>query len=132
MIISHLFFSQMVVLSVYNFYTSTSRRPSRAGQTSSSEPQPCRTREQSLSERTQRRQSRGRRCDRHPDKHVSMLAVPMMLQETDNGVVTTDGARGRGERVGGAEEDTAGLDGVTTLPDHGADGAATHVCTLSV
>jgi hypothetical protein len=48
-----------------------------------------------------------------------------------NGVVTTDGARGRGERVGGTEEDTAGLDSVTTLPDHGADGAATHVCILS-
>ena len=43
------------------------------------------------------------------------------------GEVTTDGARGGGEGVGGAEEDTAGLDGVTSLPDHGADGARGHV-----
>lgn len=47
--------------------------------------------------------------------------------KTYNGEVTTDGARGGGERVGGTEEDTAGLDGVATLPDHGADGAGTHV-----
>lgn len=68
-----------------------------------------------------------------------------------DGEVTTDGAGGRGQRVGGAEEDckrkilasdnetraegygfiwirtTAGLDGVTALPDHGADGARQHV-----
>lgn len=46
---------------------------------------------------------------------------------TYNGVVTTDGARGGGKRVGGTEDGTAGLDGVTALPDHGADWAATHV-----
>jgi hypothetical protein len=45
-----------------------------------------------------------------------------------NGVVTTDGAGGRGEGVGGTEDGTAGLDGVTALPDHGADGARVHVC----
>jgi hypothetical protein len=45
-----------------------------------------------------------------------------------NGKVTTDGSGSRGGRVGGAEEDTAGLDGVTALPDHGADGARVHVC----
>jgi hypothetical protein len=44
-----------------------------------------------------------------------------------DGVVTTDGARGGGEGVGGTEDGAAGLDGVTALPDHGADGAGTHV-----
>jgi hypothetical protein len=44
-----------------------------------------------------------------------------------DGEVATDGAGGRGGGVGGTEEDTAGLDGVTTLPDHGADGAGGHV-----
>lgn len=48
-------------------------------------------------------------------------------KSTYNGEVTTDGARGGGKGVGGAEEDTAGLDGVTALPDHGADGARGHV-----
>jgi len=46
---------------------------------------------------------------------------------TYNGEVTTNGTRGRGEGVGGSEEDTAGLDGVAALPDHGADGAGGHV-----
>jgi hypothetical protein len=46
---------------------------------------------------------------------------------TYNSVVTTDGARLRGKGVGGTEDDTAGLDGVTALPDHGADGAGGHV-----
>jgi hypothetical protein len=32
--------------------------------------------------------------------------------------------------VGGTEKGTAGLDGVTALPDHGADGARVHVCRL--
>ena len=44
-----------------------------------------------------------------------------------DGEVTTDGAGGRGGGVGGSEEDTSGLDGITTLPDHGADGAGVHV-----
>ena len=43
------------------------------------------------------------------------------------GEVTTDGAGGRGEGVGGTEDGAAGLDGVTALPDHGADGAGAHV-----
>ena len=47
-----------------------------------------------------------------------------------NGEVATDGARGRSGGVGGTEEGTAGLDGVTALPDHGADGARVHVCGL--
>jgi hypothetical protein len=50
-----------------------------------------------------------------------------LFQGTYNGEVTTDGARGGGKRVGGTEDDTAGLDGVTALPDHGADGARGHV-----
>jgi len=44
-----------------------------------------------------------------------------------NGEVTTNGARLRRERVGGAEDGAAGLDGVAALPDHGAHGAAAHV-----
>ena len=43
------------------------------------------------------------------------------------GEVTTDGAGGGGEGVGGTEDGAAGLDGVTALPDHGADGAGSHV-----
>jgi hypothetical protein len=44
-----------------------------------------------------------------------------------DGKVTTDGARGRGKRVGGTKEDTASLDGITSLPNHGGDRAAQHV-----
>ena len=43
------------------------------------------------------------------------------------GVVATDGAGSGGQGVGGAQDGTAGLDGVLALPDHGADGAAQHV-----
>jgi len=42
-------------------------------------------------------------------------------------VVATDGTGRRGERVGGAEDGAAGLDGVAAFPDHGADGAGAHV-----
>ena len=45
-----------------------------------------------------------------------------------NGEVATDGARSGGSGVGGTEKGTASLDGVTALPDHGADGARVHVC----
>jgi len=44
-----------------------------------------------------------------------------------DGEVTADGAWGAVLWVGGAKDDTAGLDGVTTLPDHGADWARGHV-----
>ena len=44
-----------------------------------------------------------------------------------DGVVTTDGAGGGGQGVGGTEDGAAGLDDVLALPDHGADGAAQHV-----
>lgn len=44
-----------------------------------------------------------------------------------DGVVTTDGARGGGKGVGGTEDGAASLDGITALPDHGADGARVHV-----
>lgn len=44
-----------------------------------------------------------------------------------DGEVTTNGTRGRGQGVGGTEEHTANLYGVTTLPDHGSDGTAQHV-----
>jgi hypothetical protein len=42
-------------------------------------------------------------------------------------VVTTDGANGGGEGVGGTEHGTPGLDGVETFPDHADDGARGHV-----
>ena len=45
-----------------------------------------------------------------------------------NGEVTTDGAWGGCEWVGGAENGAASLDNVTALPDHGADWARVHVC----
>lgn len=44
-----------------------------------------------------------------------------------DGVVTTDGAGGGSQGVGGTEDGAAGLDSVLALPDHGADGAAQHV-----
>jgi hypothetical protein len=44
-----------------------------------------------------------------------------------NGEVATDGAGGGGQGVGGTQEGTASLDGVTALPNHGADRAAQHV-----
>ena len=49
-----------------------------------------------------------------------------------DGVVTTDGAWGGGQWVGGTEENAAGLDGVLALPDHGADWARVHVCCMLV
>jgi hypothetical protein len=114
--------------------TSTSRRPSRAEQTSSSGSRSSRTREQSPSGQTRQRQSRGRRCGRRPRSHSPLVLLPSILGSSPwtisyNGVVTTDGAWGGSGRVGGAEEDTASLDGITALPDHGADGAGTHVCS---
>lgn len=41
--------------------------------------------------------------------------------------VTTDGARGGGKGVSGTEDSTAGLDGITAFPDHGADWARAHI-----
>ena len=45
-------------------------------------------------------------------------------------VVSADGAWAAGERVRGAEDGTAGLDGIAAFPDHGADGAGVHVCCV--
>lgn len=42
-------------------------------------------------------------------------------------IITTDGSWSGSQWVGGTEEDTAGLDGILTLPDHGADWARVHV-----
>lgn len=42
-------------------------------------------------------------------------------------VVTTDGADGGGEGVGGTEHGTAGLDSVETFPDHADNRARGHV-----
>jgi hypothetical protein len=46
---------------------------------------------------------------------------------TYDGEVTTDGAGLGGKGVGGTEDLASSLDGITALPDHGADGAAAHV-----
>lgn len=50
--------------------------------------------------------------------------------ETYNGIVATDGSGAGCERVGGTENDTAGLDGITSLPDHGGNWAGSHIWTL--
>ena len=44
-----------------------------------------------------------------------------------NGEVTTDGTWSRSQWVGGTEENTSGLDGVTALEDDGGDWARVHV-----
>jgi len=44
-----------------------------------------------------------------------------------DGEVTADSTRLGGKRIGGTEEGTAGLDSITTFPDHGADGSAAHI-----
>lgn len=49
------------------------------------------------------------------------------MEGTYEGVVTTDGTRGRSQGVGGTEQSAAGLDGILALPDHSADGTAEHV-----
>lgn len=43
------------------------------------------------------------------------------------GEVTTDGARGRGQGVGGTEDGAASLDDVLALPNGGNNGAGEHV-----
>jgi hypothetical protein len=48
------------------------------------------------------------------------------MRRTD-GVVTTDGTRGRRKWVSGAEENTASLDSVTSFPDHGTDRSTGHI-----
>lgn len=53
-------------------------------------------------------------------------AVADVAADVD-GVVATDGAGGGGKGVGGTEKDTTGLNGITALPNHGADGARVHV-----
>lgn len=44
-----------------------------------------------------------------------------------DGKVTSDGAWGRGQGVGGSEESSALLDDVLALPDHSGDWARAHV-----
>jgi len=52
-----------------------------------------------------------------------------MAHVTSNidGEVSTDGTGLGGKRVGGTEEGTTSLDGITAFPDHGTDGSATHI-----
>jgi len=44
-----------------------------------------------------------------------------------DGIVTTDGTWERVFWVGGTEDGTAGLDSITTFPNHGEDRSAQHV-----
>jgi hypothetical protein len=44
-----------------------------------------------------------------------------------NGVITTDGTRGRLKRVGGTKNGTTLLDNILTLPNGGKNGARSHV-----
>ena len=48
---------------------------------------------------------------------------------TYDSIVAANSAWSGGQRVGGAQNSTASLHGVTAFPDHGADGSAAHVCT---
>lgn len=41
-----------------------------------------------------------------------------------NSIVAADGAGGRGKGISGTEDSSASLDGIASLPDHGADGTA--------
>jgi len=43
------------------------------------------------------------------------------------GEITADGARGGVKRVGCTKDNATGLDCVTALPDHSADGATQHI-----
>lgn len=56
----------------------------------------------------------------------AVAAVAHVAAHVD-GVVAADSARAGGEGVGGTEDGAAGFDGVATFPDHGADGAGSHV-----
>lgn len=49
-----------------------------------------------------------------------------------NGIVESDSSWSRVEWLGGSEDESADLDCVTTLPDHGGDWAGGHVCCLAV
>jgi hypothetical protein len=57
----------------------------------------------------------------------AVAAVADVAADID-GEVATDSAWEGVLGVGGTEDGTAGLDGVTAFPDHGADGAGGHVC----
>jgi hypothetical protein len=48
--------------------------------------------------------------------------------KTHNCEVTANGARGRLQRIGSAQNGTSSFDHVTPFPDHRTDGAAGHVC----
>jgi hypothetical protein len=58
---------------------------------------------------------------------MAYAAPPSGKGCTYDGEVTTDGSGLGSEGVGGTEDLAAGLDGITALPDHGADGAGAHV-----
>merc|ERR1711977_619213 len=56
----------------------------------------------------------------------TVRAVADVAADID-GIVTTDGTRGGGKRVGSAEDAAAGLASIAALPDHGDNGTAEHV-----
>jgi hypothetical protein len=61
---------------------------------------------------------------------LNAIATVADIAADINGKVTTDGTWQAVLRVGSTEDGAAGLDGITTFPDHGADGAGGHVCGI--
>lgn len=75
------------------------------------------------------------RCDQHslgePKGNLLLAVLDRVGAVADvpahvKGVVTTDGTGGGSERVGGAEHDATGLDGVLALDDDADNGAGKH------
>jgi hypothetical protein len=84
--------------------------------------------ERSPSRRCQQSQSRGRCCVQQQGRNHHGWSLSAECKEaTDLSKrprLLTDGGL---ERVGGTEHDTASLDGVKSLPNHGNNGAGRHV-----
>ena len=75
-----------------------SRRSSRIGRSYIGEPRPSRTIDQSPSLRCQRYQNRDKRFVRHPDPTISLICLTWERTSYD-GIITTNGARARRQRV---------------------------------
>jgi hypothetical protein len=71
-----------------------------------------------------------------PERNLLLCVLDAVTAVADvaanvDGEVATDGAWQAVLGVGGTEDGTAGLDGITTFPDHGANWAGGHVCSGS-
>ena len=67
-----------------------------------------------------------------PQSNLFLGALDAIGAVTDvsanvDGIVASDGARGRCERVGSTKNGSAGLTGISSFPDHSDDGTAEHV-----